>query len=280
VLLTAEDDPADTIRPRLDAAGADVTKISLLRAVQWYDAERGKRTSTQFSLARDLPALRMAIEQAKDCRLVVIDPISAYLGEADSHKNSEVRAVLAPLAELAQEMGVAIVSVTHLNKGSGAALYRSMGSVAFVAAVRAAWAVVKDRDNEERRLVLPLKNNLALDCGGLAYSVMSTGDGVPYLAWEPEPVTMTADEAMAPADDKDKDRRLRNEAANWLKDELQSGPAASQQLFTRGKAGGFSEKTLRRAKHDLRLRAYKEGFGSGSTWMWALPFTEEDQTCP
>ncbi|HTH17370.1 MAG TPA: AAA family ATPase, partial [Magnetospirillum sp.] len=146
VLLSAEDDAEDTIRPRLDAAGADVHCIKLLHAVRHNYRENQKEAL--FSLATDLPALEAAILAVPDCRLVVIDPITAYLGDTDSHKNAEIRGLIAPLAALAAKHGVAIVCVTHLNKsGSGPAIYRSIGSIAFVAAARAAWAVIKDSGN-------------------------------------------------------------------------------------------------------------------------------------
>jgi hypothetical protein len=138
VLLSAEDDVEDTIRPRLDAAGADVHRIKLLQAVRHNYRENQKEAI--FSLVTDLPALEAAILAVPGCQLVVIDPITAYLGETDSHKNAEIRGLIAPLAALAAKYGVAIVCVTHLNKsGSGPAIYRSIGSIAFVAAARAVW---------------------------------------------------------------------------------------------------------------------------------------------
>jgi putative DNA primase/helicase len=170
VLLSAEDDAEDTIRPRLDAAGADVHRIKLLQAVRHNYRENQKEAV--FSLGTDLPALEAAILATPGCRLVVIDPITAYLGETDSHKNAEIRGLFAPLAALAAKHGVAIVCVTHLNKsGSGPAIYRSIGSIGFVAAARAVWAVIKDRDNPRRWLMLPAKNNLAPDALGLAYTL-------------------------------------------------------------------------------------------------------------
>ena len=141
VMLSAEDDAADTIRPRLDAAGADCSRVSLLAGVSRFDLEANERFLATFNLARDLRALEEAIESTPDCRLVVIDPISAFCGATDSHKNADVRGLLAPLSELAQRQHVAVVGVNHLNKSGagGPAIYRTMGSLAFVAAARAAW---------------------------------------------------------------------------------------------------------------------------------------------
>jgi len=132
VLLSAEDDLGDTIRPRLDAHGADVTRIVALKSIKGADGAGDY--NRLFDLSRDLEHLRAAIGTVENCRLIVVDPISAYLGKTDSHKNSDVRGVLSPLADLAAETRVAILAVSHLRKGEGAAIYRTMGSLAFVAA--------------------------------------------------------------------------------------------------------------------------------------------------
>jgi putative DNA primase/helicase len=126
-----------------------------------------------LSLERDIEAIEQRVLEMGDCKLIIVDPISAYLGSVDTHRNSDVRAVLAPLAKLAQRLGVAIVAVSHLNKGASAsAAYRVTGSIAFTAAVRASLLLAKDKDVPERRLVLPGKNNLGPDnLGGLAYRV-------------------------------------------------------------------------------------------------------------
>jgi putative DNA primase/helicase len=89
--------------------------------------------------------------------LVIIDPITAYLGDADSHKNAEVRALLAPLAEMAASQRVSVLAVSHLTKSAGMdALLRVQGSIGFAAAARAVWGVAKDKDNPSRRLFMPL----------------------------------------------------------------------------------------------------------------------------
>ena len=113
-------------------------------------------------------------------------------------RTADVRGLLAPLSELAQRRQVAVVGVNHLNKSAagGPAMYRTMGSLAFVAAARAAWAVVKDKQDGGKRLFLPIKNNLAADIAGLSYTVVEQ-DGHPCLAWSPDAVTVSVDEAMA-----------------------------------------------------------------------------------
>src|SRR5205823_6333601 len=144
VILSAEDDVADTIRPRLEAAGADVRRCYVVDAIRDIDGA-GEIHSRAFNLAADVARLEALLAQLGDVALVIIDPLTAYLGDADSHKNAEVRGLLAPLGEMAASRGVAMVCVSHLNKGgSSEALLRVSGSLGFVAAARAAFIVTRD----------------------------------------------------------------------------------------------------------------------------------------
>ena len=269
VILSAEDDLADTIRPRLDAAEADVTRIIALQAVKLDDPdEDGESSTLPFILERDLPALEATIKALEGCRLVVIDPITAYLGRADSHKNADIRGLLAPLSEIAGRHKVAVVAVTHLNKSTGIkAVYRTTGSLAFVAAARAVWAVTKDRENPSRRLFLPVKNNLGNDQTGLAYELRDVGRGIPCVAWDPEPVSIEADEALESERDTEKTDR---EAANeWLTTALADGPMDATDVLNEAKENGYTGKTVRRAAKDLRVVKRKTGFKG--PWQWSLP---------
>jgi putative DNA primase/helicase len=270
VLLTAEDGIADTIRPRLDAAGADVARIVALEAIRSVGENRRESART-FDLSQDLPALESAIRSVEGCRLVVIDPVTAYLGGVDSHKNAEVRGLLAPLGAIAERHRVAVVAVTHLNKAAGGpAIYRAMGSLAFAAAARAAWAVSKDKDDPRRRLLLPIKNNIAPDTGGLAYRIEPRGvDGCPAVTWEREPVKLSADDALAGDRDDGGGRTERDDAADWLADLLAHGPRASRDVEREARDAGFSIATVRRAKAAMGVVSRKPAFDG--PWEWTLP---------
>lgn len=172
IMITAEDGIADTVRIRADAAGADVQKIIILEGVK---TEKGEFDF--FNLINYLPALEKAIQETKDVRLVTIDPITSYLGTIDSHKNSAVRATLLPLAQLAENYKVAVVAISHLNKNTALqAIYRTMGSLAFIAAARAVWAVSRDEADESksRRFLTPVKTNLSINPTSLAFSIVDT----------------------------------------------------------------------------------------------------------
>lgn len=136
VILSAEDDVADTIVPRLTAAGADHDKVLIVEAVR-VEPEGGKAIERGFDLSRDVGQLEKLCA-SENAALVIIDPISAYFGQkSDSHNNTDVRGLLAPLAALAAKCRAAVVAVTHDRKSGGSAGERTLGSVAFLAAPRA-----------------------------------------------------------------------------------------------------------------------------------------------
>jgi AAA domain/Bifunctional DNA primase/polymerase, N-terminal len=270
VLLSAEDDLADTIRPRLDQARADVKRVVALQGIEFKldDSTPAKRRC--FNLEHDLPALETAITSLSDTSLVVIDPISSYLGGTDSHKNAEIRGLLAPLAELASRHHVAVLAVTHLNKNAGSkAMHRVTGSLAFIAAARAGWLVTADKNSPTRRLFLPVKNNLAADMGGLAFAII---DGA--VAWERGPVSLSADDALD-ADQRKDGKTQRDDAADWLRELLSDGPMRRKDVGDAAEANGVSPATLRRAKTKAGVISKKHGNGKDAYWEWRL----SDQRC-
>ena len=274
VLLNAEDALADTIRPRLDCAGADVAKIIAITAINVM-SETGISQERGFDLSRDILAIESAIQSMSDCRLVVIDPISAYMGGVDSHKNTEVRGLLAPLSALATKHHVAIVMVSHLNKSvGGQAIYRTIGSVAFTAAVRTVWVVSKDKSDEKRRLFLPSKNNLAQNTGGLAYRIESLNTGGANVVWEPDPVNVSADDALSTDRASGVDPSEQDDVEEWLKIFLAEGPRSANSCDQEARDAGYSIATVRRAKTELRIVSKKDGFNG--RWEWALPEMPED----
>jgi AAA domain len=140
-------------------------------------------------------------------RLIIIDPITSYLGRVDSHKNAEIRSVLEPVAQMAARHGAAVVGITHFSKGGGtSAINRFIGSIGFIAAARAAFVVTTDPDSDDRarRLFIPVKNNLA-PCGdGLSFRIeqclLDNGILASRIEWGSDTVTRTADEGRAEPD--------------------------------------------------------------------------------
>ena len=274
IFLSAEDDPADTMRPRLDAARADVSRVYVLEAVRMTLAD-GTRTEKTFNLETDVATLEATLRAHPEVRLIVIDPISAYLGGVDSHSNAEVRGLLTPLAALAAQFGVAVLCVTHLRKSAGAAIYRAISSIAFAAAARAVWAVASDPEDGDRRLVLAVKQNLSANMGGLAFRI-ETQSGVPCLAWESGAVSLAANEVLGV--EVQQDQNERREAKEWLRNFLADGPVAAKKIQQQAKAAGLSWITVRRAKDALPVIAGKDGFKGG--WQWRLEDAQHEDAQP
>jgi putative DNA primase/helicase len=257
IFATVEDGAADTIRPRLDLLDADVRRIFHFEGIR---APKG--ASQPFLLDRHVPELDAALSDRDDVRLVVLDPISGFMGRTDSHKNAEVRGILSPLAKLAEKHRVAVVAISHLTKAPAKTIYRTLGSIGFVAAARAAWAVVEDGGNDKRRLFLPVKNNLA-DATGLAFRIV---DGC--VDWESDPVIVRIDDLDGRAPTR------RDEAADWLRSHLADGPKPAREVSEAAEAGGIKEPTLRRAKDMVRVKSKR----SDGKWVWELPGTSNDQS--
>lgn len=269
VLMSAEDDASRTIVPRLKSSGADLTKIHVLEAVKLSNGDEALP-----SLAADLDRIAEAVERLGDCRLVVIDPITSYLGGVDDHRNAELRGVLSPLKAMAERLNVAVVLVTHLNKGAGAnGKHRVTGSIAYVGACRANFLFARDREDPTGRRVLMLNNgcNLAGDVPTLAYRLENHGDG-PTVIWEAETFAVTVEDALLAELDgqRESDREEASECDRWLADALRNGPVETKKILTFGKLVGFSEDQLKRAKKRLSATSTRNGFGENSVWLWSL----------
>ena len=140
-----------------------------------------------------------------------------------------------PLAALAQHRGLAVLAISHLRKKDGAAIYRTMGSLAFVAAARAAWIITKDSENRDRRLLMPLKNNLARDVTGLAFTIESPSHGgQPIIRWSPDPIDISADNVVDIARPRGRPDAERQDAIDWLQQAASLAARARQRNPRRG----------------------------------------------
>jgi putative DNA primase/helicase len=270
VILSAEDDAADTLRPRLEACGADLDRVHVILEVLEPDIKTGRRRRKSFRLGPHLEQLEKICTKHHPV-LLIIDPITAYMSaDTDSHATADVRSDLAPLAELAQRQGMAVLMVSHLNKATTMqALYRVTGSVAFVAAARSAFGVVKDPDDKERRYFLPLKINLAKDSGGLAYRISANG-GAPRIDWEPQPVDVDIDEVTASVTPRERAKRAAEDVVTvWLRDQLSKEPVAARDIWTRAETVGHPERKVRAAIRNLGV--VSEPAGYGLAWHYSLP---------
>ncbi|MEW6272877.1 MAG: AAA family ATPase [Thermodesulfobacteriota bacterium] len=267
VLLSAEESAADTIRPRLERMGADLTRVHVLDGVT---DDLGVRPLA-LADADDLAVLEGVIADHR-AALVVIDVLQAYLGAGvDMHRANEVRAVLAPLAALAERTGAAILVICHTNKSSSASVTsRVMGSVDIVAAVRCVLLAGHDpeaADDSTRGVVARGKANVPGQPPAIAYELREGA-----LLWGDERPEVTAERLLAPrAAPSDDDRSALSEAIDYLRAELADGERDAGEVQRAAERAGISERTLRRARTSLRVRAARRGYGRGGRWVWALP---------
>ncbi len=279
VLCSAEDDPADTIAPRLIAHDADRERVHLLTGVMTRDQD--EEVERVFTLG-DLDTLRQTLEQVPDCRLIVVDPIGSYLGGGtDAHRDNDVRAVLAPVAQLAAQYGAAVVVVAHTRKAAAAnADDMVMGSRAFTGLARSSLHLLIDPDDmsKQRRLLLSGKNNLSERPAGLAFDIgPGMVDDRPCVRWIDGPVNITADEAINRETPRDDDGRTeRDEAAEWLTQALAAGPRPANDIIEEAReAEGIAKRTLDRARKQVGVDAYRPA--NPGPWWWRLPSTQTER---
>jgi putative DNA primase/helicase len=262
LFLCAEDGLADTVRPRLEDMGADLSKIHVLTAVRCLD---GKERHP--SLIEHLGDLERALTE-RPCSLLVIDPINAYLGsQLDTNRDAALRSVFAPLAALCERLGVACVFVLHLTKsGRDRAMYRGQGSIAYTAAARVVLLAGANPENPEERAVVWVEGNLTAPAPGIGYEI---SEGRFYWRGESE---LTKEQILAPDADTGKQSALR-EAEAFLLGALADGPRPSREVEREAENAGISAMTLRRARQALGIRAIPirlTGKRGVQSWTWAL----------
>jgi putative DNA primase/helicase len=268
IMLSAEDSAKDTLRPRLEAAGADLERVHALKAVIAEDKQR------TFNLQADLTALGEKVRAIGDVSLVIIDPITSYMGKIDSHQTTDVRGVLEPLAAFAEKFNVAVLAITHPPKATQAkALHAITGSLAFVAAARLVFIAVEEPETTSgRRLLLAVKNNLGPPAAGLGFHlvqrIVSNGIVASHITWDSTPVTTTADQALAAASAGTTAQAL-DEAEDFLRDELAAGPRGVREIKASALGAGIAWRTVRRAQQKLGIKSHKAGLKEG--WQWTLP---------
>lgn len=278
LLMTAEDGLDTTVVPRLITAGADLNKIHSIDG-RITTSDDGTKSIAPIN-ADDVRTIEDAITRNGDARLLIVDPISAYLGAADSHNNSDIRGLLRPLAELAQRHSVAVVLVSHLTKAPGVkAAYRATGSLAFTALARAAWMVCDDPDNPGDRLFVCVKNNLGPSDTGWRFRRLVTGS----LEWEQAGIKMTAAEALEKSESKRADGEpergpmpeKRQACETWLSEYLGGGPKVAAELQQAAQDAGYSDGTIRRAKRNIGVVAFRRNVPG--PWWCKLPDSQDAQ---
>ena len=261
LLLTAEDGIADTVRPRLEDMGADLSRAMVLQAIR--DEGGNER---HVSLVTDLAAVEAVLGEG-GYKLLIIDPLNAYLGfTLDTHRDASLRAALTPLALLAERWGVIVLCIRHLTKGGrDKAIYRGQGNIAFTAAARVVFLVGENPDDPRERVFACIKNNLAPLPSALAFELT---DG--QFLWRG--ITDVTPAALLRPDADEGERGALAEADAFLRQLLADGPMEATQIEDERKAAGITTATLRRAKAALKVVSARQGgLAEKGRWAWTLP---------
>jgi hypothetical protein len=257
VYISVEDDPEDTILPRVLAAGGDPVRFRVVR---------------DLSLPDDIDRLGRYVV-ANRARLVVIDPLVAYLGDGvrtnDDHR---VRRALEPLAAMAQDCDAAVLAIRHLNKRVGEdALYRGGGSIGFAGLARSVLAVGRDPSEPDRIVLAPVKLNVARRPPSLAYRLAADGPYEPaYIAWEGE-IGHSAEDLIGRSRDRMEGRSQTAELADCIRTIVASagGVIPATDAYRALEAAGIdtsSRDNLTRARRQAGVDSVKDGFAGG--WIW------------
>ncbi len=245
IYQSAEDGLADTVKPRLEDAGADCSKILVID-----DGEQ--------SLSMQDSRIEEALEQTK-AKLLILDPIQAFLGDkVDMNRANETRDITKKLGALAERTGCAIILIGHMNKGSGAkAAYRGIGSIDFFAIARSVLLVGRVPDSPNIRAIAHIKNNLGPEGETVAFKLGENG-----FEWMGS-YDISADELLSGFSSGDKKSKAETLLKNLLKDNS-SYPA--NEIFVQGKVQGISKRTIENAKQELGIKSVRVG----TVWHWKM----------
>ena len=235
VILNAEDGLDDTVRPRLDAAGADCERVHLW---DWQSVLPRLPDCADWLGDR-------VVEH--DVKLVILDTLTTFLASGiDSHRDQDVRRALTPLVKMASKSGAAVLAVRHLNKSQqSSAMQRGMGSMAFTGLARAVWHAGPHPD-EDAMVLAAVKNNLARNAHAMRYRV-SDRNGSPAVTWDGQ-CDLVADDLVAqPASTPS----AVTEAIEWLEEQLTGHEVPATQLQQDAAEAGISHATYRRARKHL-----------------------------
>ena len=260
LIMTREDSLAKTIRPRLDASGADVSRVHI--SANWLDAE-GKEQA--FTL-KHLPLLEAELQRLQP-RLVVLDPIQSFFGDIDMHRANQTRQLLDPLGALADKYNCAIVCVRHPAKsgdGVGKALHRGLGSVDIIGAARTGLFIEQYPGDETQALMCQTKSNLGPKG---RTQIFSKQEGV--FAWV-RPSRLT-DEDLA-GSGRGPNHRAFLEAVLWLEQRLEGGLAwNATDIEAEAESQDVSSGLLKRAKKALKVVSTQIKGEAHAGWTWRLP---------
>lgn len=267
LILEGDDESDDTLYPRLDGVGARLEKVYSLTVDGPRNIGRGL---PQISLAESVECVRDATRRIGDCRLIIIDPITAFIDGMSANSHDAVRRLFARLTLIAKLSDAAVLIISHNRKaGADSALHRTIGSLAFTIAARVVYTIVEDPTSSGRRLLLPAKMNLqpASNCPGRAFRIHED-----ELWWETDPVNLRADELkeLLASGLATSERVL--QVVDWLRKRLKDGPVPSSEIHELAGRCNIPRMLLFKAKARAGVRAVRDGVAR--RWMWEMAGAE------
>lgn len=283
-IWSGEDDPGDTLIPRLVLSGADLSRVYFIAQIREGNEQRS------FDPARDMEPLRRKLAEIGGVKLLIVDPVVSAIS-GDSHKNAEVRRGLQPLVDLAGSMRCALLGITHFSKGTVGRdpVERLTGSLAFGALARVVLVAAKHQEEGEDgrtvRLFCRAKSNIGPDDGGFEYDLHQAelkahpGIFASSVLWG-EAVEGAARELLATADatGEDGEGGTLADAKRFLADLLADGPLPTKTVKGDADGAGYSWATIRRAQKALGVEPVKKGMKAG--WIWRMPEQKVAKTIP
>ena len=270
IMISGEDDAEDTTVPRLIAAGGDLSKIHIISDV--VESPGGELSALSIDQHMKSVHTRMLNKKAA---LLVFDPVSAFMADRDSHRDTSVRALLNKIRQFAVDGNYAVLLISHFNKPGekvSSAVHRVMGSLGFVAAARSVYAFVKDPQDSDKRMLLPIKNNLGPDTEGFRCRIRVDHKQklVPrpvHLKWDSKPVAGTQiDDILSASPRAHATKMKKKKIKKWLHKAIKPGDQmASTKFNEKLKKKGFSSRMVRILMADFGYIKEK-GDGFGAKW--------------
>lgn len=266
ILMSAEDGAGDTLRPRMEAAGADLTKVAIV------DKRTEDGAVVNLKIPDDVLALKPII-QGMNARLMVIDPIMAFIGgDLSANNDQDVRAALSPLTALADQEKCAILIIRHMNKSVGASpMYRGGGSIGIIGAARFGFIAARDPNDPvgQRRVLAPQKINIGAEPPAIGYTLESVeGTDVARVAWQGV-VDINAEKLLQAAKS-ESERSAIKSATEWLRDYMSTGEKKSSEIRAAANKDGIKPSHLDEAKDALGIRFVK----AHGEWVWRYPYNQ------
>lgn len=274
ILFGMEDDPERVVVPRLQAAAAD---LDLVRIVDGAEEDREEWLSP-VSIDRDLALVREQLDAFPECQAIVFDPLTQFV-DCEENSNGQTRAALAPLVNLAQDRGVAIIAVMHLNKKSDSAMIqRIAGASSYGQMARHIIFVGHDLDDtttgmERRRAMIVAKSSYGGADTGQLYRVTTRSGDHPGIEWISGTVERDAESLnpKPPGVSREYQER-RGEAVDALRDALAGGPRPGREIEADLAEMGFRRRQIDHAVDVLEVvKRQCRGEGGRRAWTWSLP---------